>query len=128
MSETQNATVIETAPATARKAGRPPIFTGDLADRIVALVKERGALPTRRLLTARTAKSKGVSAAERRLGEARKALGFPEPVSVSLPTILKLAKRNGLTLVPGRRKAPVTAEVQAEAQVAPVAAEPTVQA
>lgn len=63
-------------------SGRPAVFVGNLEARIVALIEKHG-------LT----------------GARAKLAGYKKPIHISLPTLGKLAERNGLELKRGRRAA-----------------------
>lgn len=62
--------------------GRPAVFVGGLEKRIVGLIEKHG-------LT----------------GARAKLAGYKNPISISLPTLAKLAERNGVELKRGRRAA-----------------------
>lgn len=70
--------------------GRPPVFTGFLEKQIVRLVRSNGLVGARKLLA--------------EVGVQKRAFGKVEPVNVSLPTLGKLAARNGVKLQRGRPK------------------------
>lgn len=70
--------------AKARKArmGRPPVFVGSLESKIVSLIEKHGLTGARAVLA-----------------------GYKKPVSISMPTLGKIAERNGVKLSRGRRSA-----------------------
>ena len=118
-----------------RGRGRPELYTGNVRKHIVALVKQHGATNARKILIACNGSDEAKMRSEKTV---------KEPLTISMPTILKLAKAGGVVLHRGRpkikmakpekppvekgekkqRKAkkPVVAEVQAE--VEPVEVQP----
>ncbi len=74
-----------------RGRGRPTVFKGYLAAKIVNVVKEHGLSGGREYLAT--------------VGVQTKPFGPVKPVSISLPTLGKLAKAGGVELQRGRPKA-----------------------
>lgn len=76
--------------------GRQPSFSDEEAKKVAQLVRKVGT----------ASRAQEVLAAESGSdAKVRKAAGFPEPLSVSLPTVCRAAKDNGVALSRGRRKA-----------------------
>lgn len=73
-------------------AGRSPKFVGEEASKIVALVEEYNASQAVEILAANRGE----------LAKVRKNAGFQKPVSVSLPTVLKLAHEAGVEVKRGK--------------------------
>jgi hypothetical protein len=72
-----------------RGPGRPAIYTGEIEQAIVRIIKQHGLTRGRALLAL-----EGVKLVE--------TVTQPRKLSVSLPTLGKLAKRNGIKLYRGR--------------------------
>lgn len=70
------------------KRGRPAIFIGSFERAIVRVIRAHGLMKGQRLLA-----SEGVQA---KPGQPK------QPVNISLPTLSKLAERNGVTFKRGR--------------------------
>jgi len=77
--------------------GRPPVYTGNRLSTIVEMVKEHGALKTTNILRAD---------GRQKLADLRDQRVFPKRLSISMPTVLRLAKDAGVQLSRGRRKLP----------------------
>ena len=73
---------------TSRGRGRPAIFIGSFERAIVRVIRAHGLMRSQRILA-----TEGVQAQP---GQAK------APVSISLPTLAKLANRNGIKLKRGR--------------------------
>ena len=73
-----------------RGRGRPPVYTGKVAEKIVALIKEHGLTGTQSVMAEGFQMVPGQKSVKQK---------------ISLPTLAKLAKQNGVDLVRGRRKA-----------------------
>lgn len=89
--------------------GRPKLYTGKQAEKIVEMVKEFGALQTTQILRSRT----NAGAIEKVVAGLRDQRVFPEALKISFPTVLRIAKDGGLVLSVGRRPhedAPAVAE------------------
>lgn len=93
--------VIETAPAK-RGRGRPAVYTDDQRDIFAALIEDRGVSGTRDVLNSRNGVV-GITKVEQERARLRKQLGWDKPVGISMPTLLTVAKRRGISLKRGRR-------------------------
>jgi hypothetical protein len=78
------------------KRGRPVACNAKQRRHVASLVRQHTASKTREILAA----EKGTE-----LAELRNANLFPEPVTLSVPTLAKYAKQGGVELKRGRRKA-----------------------
>lgn len=96
------------------RRGRPPIYVGETAIRIEAIIREtdngNGANLThaRSILNARNGVV-GLTKVEQGLAVQRRAMGFVRPLGISQPTITKLASDAGINVLPAGRPALVTA-------------------
>jgi hypothetical protein len=88
--------------------GRPKLYTGKRFEHIVELVKEHGALKTTQILRSRS---------DAAIAALRDKRVFPNRLSISFPTILRIAKDGGLVLSLGRRPSEVSAETDNSAPV-----------
>jgi len=80
-----------------RGRGRPKVYTGNVAKHIVGLVRKHGATKARAILNA----ANGSPEAKMRSSKT-----VPNPLGISMPTVLGLAKAAGVVLKRGRpRKA-----------------------
>lgn len=84
--------------------GRPKLYTGVKAEKIVEMVKKFGALKTTQILRAN--KNNG------ELAPLRDKRVFPNRLPISFPTVLRIAKDGGLVLSVGRR--PIETETATE--------------
>jgi hypothetical protein len=82
---------------------RPKLFSGVKAQKIVSMVEKFGAAQTAEILGSRS---------DAELASLRDKRVFPSRVSVSVPTICRIAREGGLVLSVGRGSRPVRAEVQ----------------
>ena len=95
------------------RRGRPPKYTGQLAKHIVRLVRVNGATEARKILNASVVATEAdytgpaglreeAAADEREAATKRSSHIVPEPLGISMPTLLKLAKDAKVTLKRGR--------------------------
>lgn len=78
-----------------KSPGRPPVFVGKVKTEITRLIRKHGITGTRDILAAKKGE----------LAEHRNAEIVPKPLSISLPTLVKLGQKAGITLKRGRRAA-----------------------
>lgn len=78
-----------------KSPGRPPVFVGKVKTEITRLIRKHGITGTRDILAAK----KGDLVAH------RNADIVPKPLSISLPTLVKLGQKANITLKRGRRAA-----------------------
>jgi len=87
-----------------RGRGRPPKFTGEERKQIVNLLRDqKNAVRTREILLSRNGVV-GVSKKMQEDAKVRKAFGFDKPYSISMPSLLKIAKQARIRLQRGRPK------------------------
>ena len=87
---------------TVARRGRPKLYNGTQAEQIVAMVKDHGALKTTEALRAKGSQT---------ISNLRDKRVFPKALSISYPTVLRIAEDGGLVLSLGRRKSVKPAEV-----------------
>ena len=85
------------AKQTGGQRGRPKLYTGKVAQYIAKLVNTYGATHARSILNA--AGRDAVSIYNKGLRDLKL---VPEALGISMPTVLKIAKENGVELHPGR--------------------------
>jgi len=81
------------ATATKRTVGRPAVYTGNQKRHIVGLVRQNGATNARKILNAEPGSE---------LASKRNLNVVPEPLGISMPTLLKFAAAAGVVLHRGR--------------------------
>jgi len=87
-----------------RGRGRPPVYTGQIRNQIVSLLKkQKNATRVRAILSSRNGVV-GIKKTEQADAKVRKALGVEKPVSISMPTLLGIAAKAGIDLQRGRPK------------------------
>ena len=103
--------VVEAAEAEAVEAtrGRPPRFVGRQYKSVVALLKQHGPTMTRNILAAPAMIGVGRNRKPNPLAAMRPAKVFPEPESVSLPTLVKIGAEAGIEFMQGKEN-PVAAK------------------
>ena len=77
-----------------RGRGRPVVYKGKLAKHIASLTRKHGATGARNILQAEAGSALAAMRSEKMV---------PEGLGISLPTILKIAKAQGVVLKRGRR-------------------------
>lgn len=91
--------VVEAAEET---RGRPPRFVGRQYKSVVALLKLHGPTMTRNILAAPAMTGVGRNRKPNPLAAQRPASVFPEPESVSLPTLVKIGAEAGIEFTQGK--------------------------
>jgi hypothetical protein len=77
-----------------RGRGRPVVFKGNVKKHIVGLLRKHGATKTRAIL----------SAVDGELASLRSEKTVPQPLSISMPTLIKYASQAGVKMQRGRPK------------------------
>ena len=84
-----------------RGRGRPPKFVGEELEKIVSLLKDqKNAVRTRQILLSRNGVA--VKKSEKADAVIRRAFGMKNPVSISMPKLLQVAKKARIRLRRGR--------------------------